>query len=238
MTLNLRSLVGVTLLCAALACGGSRTSTKGAIEPEWYRDADTCAPARFPATLPTLDALVDSAAVLPQLARSGPRDVPPSVLALRFDGDGVAAPVAVLDTHLPREEADSLAVLIASHLRPQRPGQLWGVRLHVSHATLPALSIHRSEFCPPKPTGPVIRVPFQFEGTPEDLEDFRRAGPYHVVALVSSAGAVDIVRLVRSSRSNIMDRLALESVRQLRFEPARLDGAPVPAWFDVRSSKP
>lgn len=67
----------------------------------------------------------------------------------------------------------------------------------------------------------------------EDIEELRRAGPLRIEALVDASGWVTDVHVTMSSHSNLLDRMMRSSVREMRFEPARLDGVPVPGWREL-----
>jgi protein TonB len=62
----------------------------------------------------------------------------------------------------------------------------------------------------------------------------RRMGAQGEVLLdvrVGVDGRVTDVRLKRSSGSDLLDRTAIETVRQWRFAPATVDGQPVAEWY-------
>lgn len=48
---------------------------------------------------------------------------------------------------------------------------------------------------------------------------------------VERDGRVSDVRLKRSSGSNLLDRTAIETVRDWHFQPATVDGKPVAEWY-------
>ena len=51
--------------------------------------------------------------------------------------------------------------------------------------------------------------------------------------LVDRQGRVDQVEIAQSCGYRILDRSALKSVRQWRFEPARRFGRPIEMWVQV-----
>ena len=62
----------------------------------------------------------------------------------------------------------------------------------------------------------------------------RRLGEEGEVQLdihVAQDGAVDEVRLKKSSGSGLLDRTAIDTVKKWRFKPATVDGKPVDEWY-------
>ncbi|HLL84356.1 MAG TPA: energy transducer TonB [Longimicrobium sp.] len=70
--------------------------------------------------------------------------------------------------------------------------------------------------------------PFQF---PEELWDAQVSGETLLRLFISEQGAVDSVRVERTSGYEAFDSAALAGSRSLRFEPARRGDEPVGAWF-------
>ena len=70
--------------------------------------------------------------------------------------------------------------------------------------------------------------PFQY---PEELWDAQVEGETHLRLFITAGGAVDSVRVERTSGYEAFDSAALAGSRALRFEPARRGPEPVGAWF-------
>ena len=68
------------------------------------------------------------------------------------------------------------------------------------------------------------------ERYPPLLKDAGVRGSTRVWIYVDRGGAVENVRIQKSSGYESMDRAALEVARQMEFEPARSDGRPVGVW--------
>lgn len=216
----------------AIACGAARVSTDGAIQPASYDQQTECAPAQFPEQVPAVAQVLDSGALLIQLAQyDAARGA--SVLGVRFDADGAPVPARVLESPLPQRAADSLAALLTARLRAQTPGSVWGVRVRIRHGAPRDLSIERSVFCPPRQVPGTTRLPVVVSASrPEPARI-----PPRLVVLVDPTGRVADVRIIHSSGDSRLDRSHADAARQRRFEPARLDGAAVPAWFQIDFSR-
>jgi len=73
----------------------------------------------------------------------------------------------------------------------------------------------------PKPPYPLIARRLKLEGI------------VIVRVLVNPAGKAEIIRLGKSSGSNVLDQAALSAVQEWSFVPAQQGGQPVSAWVDV-----
>jgi len=71
-----------------------------------------------------------------------------------------------------------------------------------------------------------------------EAQGLQHAGPFRLRVLVDARGAVAEVEWLQHSGSATQDRMAFAAAGQRRFEPASLDGVPVPAWFEIRSEAP
>lgn len=70
--------------------------------------------------------------------------------------------------------------------------------------------------------------PFQY---PEELWEAQVEGETMLRLFITEQGAVDSVRVERTSGYEAFDSAALAGSRSLRFEPARRGAEPVGAWF-------
>jgi protein TonB len=85
----------------------------------------------------------------------------------------------------------------------------------------------------PRPVEPLQNAagkgsPFQY---PEELWEAQVSGETLLRLYISEQGAVDSVRVERTSGFEAFDAAALAGSRSLRFEPARRGDEPVGAWF-------
>ena len=81
---------------------------------------------------------------------------------------------------------------------------------------------------PPKQLAAPAESPFQY---PEELWDAQVEGETMLRLFITEQGAVDSVRVERTSGYEAFDSAALAGGRTLRFEPARRGAEPVGAWF-------
>lgn len=82
-----------------------------------------------------------------------------------------------------------------------------------------------SPFHPPALTGD--GMPFEY---PEDAWDQGVGGETVLRIHISSGGAVDSARVVRSSGHRSLDSAAVAGALKLRYRPARHGDEPVPVW--------
>ncbi|HEX8361609.1 MAG TPA: energy transducer TonB [Longimicrobium sp.] len=81
---------------------------------------------------------------------------------------------------------------------------------------------------PPRQLAAAAESPFQY---PEELWDAQVEGETMLRLFITDAGAVDSVRVERTSGYEAFDSAALAGSRALKFEPARRGSEPVGAWF-------
>lgn len=81
---------------------------------------------------------------------------------------------------------------------------------------------------PETPPRQLSESPFQY---PEELWDAQVEGQTTLRLFISDQGAVDTVRVERTSGYAAFDSAALSGSRELRFEPATRGGKAVAAWF-------
>jgi len=67
---------------------------------------------------------------------------------------------------------------------------------------------------------------------PEDAQQANAYGTVWVQAVVTARGKASRPRIVQEGHRSL-ERVALEVVRDLKFEPARIDRAPVPATVEI-----
>jgi TonB family protein len=137
------------------------------------------------------------------------------------------------ETHVLDSVAPKAAMVLAQSLRPLKPTSWWGVRLRVVAGETPRLTVERSMYCPPVPTGVQARSDRVLVQTgPRD----NALGTGTIVRMVaeaqiSEAGEVWSARMLRSSGESALDDEFLRTLRIRRFSPALVDGFPVPSWY-------
>ena len=182
----------------------------------------SCEPTVGPKTLPTLDALVDSQAVMRHLR--GARDSIPVAVSLSFAENGSVRGARVLEPPGSKHAA-AVAQFLKRRARRQQPGQLWAVRVYLTGTTV---RIERSVFCPPQ----------------RDTTRGRRRGQEMIVrrrmvahVSISAKGDVEEVKLVSKSGALELDEGIRMELYGERYFPALLDGEAIPSWLRTDGSR-
>lgn len=237
---------GAVLACLALswslgACSAAGTSS-GTTDPVFaIRGAGACEPDESPATLPDPRELVDTAALSPELralARSEEAEGE-AVLTLWYQTDGVNMRRDVIAHTLTPFFADSLQALVFSQLRRQAEAEEdWGVRLVIGLGDDVRYEVQRRQICAPAPRDPELESTMAtFFSTGSRYRGGRRERVVVLLVSVHPAGYVSDAKIVRGASSgSSLERELFQYVRQFSFEPATIDGIPVPgqAYVPVR----
>ena len=145
-----RPLVLVAALLALPACATGNATGRSAL----LSDAPTvpgrlCRVSAEPAELPSVDALVDSAALSAaavQVWRAAGAPRGHALFAMGFDREGLNVRRDLLEHRLPQEMADSLQKLVFAHRRTVAQAEHeWGVRLRMDVGEQPVLRVGRRE---------------------------------------------------------------------------------------------
>ena len=200
----------------------------------------SCGPASLPKDLPAVHEIIDSGGALLELRQANALRDSMQLTLLVLAGDSI--PV-----FQPIDSTDGLAAAVLARVAwPQTPGDLWAVRVHVTGGSAAALTISRAVYCPPvlaPASGPpvemmpvlrerVVTVPSGSPGyAPSLFPRVRGTPPVPAVfeVEINPMGAVDSVKMVRSSGSDVFDKYVREHLARQMYEPALLDGIPVPA---------
>ena len=197
-----------------------------------------CEVAQKPKELPPVGALVDSASAVTAL---GTIDAPEGMLFSLVLREGDSIPLV-----RPLFGTDSTAAgIVVSAIRPQkRADESWAVRLLAVGGPALVLRIERASYCPPvfisrsQGTSTSI-VTVRTSITPDRaLRTASRPVPIYVRALISEEGEPLRVTLKGSSGIPELDEQLAASFRDQRFEPARLDGLAVQAWYQSDQAQP
>jgi len=215
------------IVAAQVTCGGTVASSPPAVPLIAAAAGPACFPIPLPFQKPALDSVLDSAAVVTALAASTSSSADSATVALHF------APAGTLIRLVPLSGAvDGALFRNYARMRPSRG--LWGVRLTMRRGSLTPLSFTPSLYCPPQPQEQPGRVTHRDEVmTAQEARSLFAAGPFRLNILVSEAGLPAHVVLTQRSGNDRQDAMILEGARARRFVPGRLDGIPVPAWYEV-----
>lgn len=231
-------LVGASLLAAACASAGS-SAIEGSQLSDTRPDSDRgCRGAGAPRELPSADAMVDSAALSAGVARLWREAGEPSghvLLAMRFDEDGLNVRRDVLEHRSTDALADSVQRLVFAARRTTAPAEReWGVRMRIDLGAQPVLRVARSQECRP---APLQRGDAALAGSFTAWGDVRDPSPPPTMAeggliwvrvALDEAGRVTDARVERSAARVFADQRLLQQVRMIAFNPATVDGYPVP----------
>jgi hypothetical protein len=198
--------------------------------------------------LPAAAAVVDSAALLADLAGDAGWRRPGSyaVLSLTFDGGIALFPVIVLTDLAPLGEqapGEALTQLVRRHTLAQAGADsIWGVRLRLDGGASLSMVITRQEFCRPRAVGSAngslsvgrSTVPIVIADRPMSfsMEEQPVIRPIDLRVLVDAEGSVDRVEvpLIPEFRAEDLRRAIEQTAPAVRFYPALRDGAPERAW--------
>jgi TonB family protein len=231
-------LVGASLMaaaCAPFASAADESSRLSDTRPESERG---CRGAGAPRELPSVDAMVDSAAVSGQLARLWSQAGQPAghvLLAMRYDEDGTNVRRDVMEHRVTDALADSVQRLVFATRRTAQPAEReWGVRMRVDLGARPVLRVARSQECRAEP---VQRGDPALAGTYSGWGDIRDSAPPPTMAegglvwvrvALDESGRVTDARVERSAARVFANQRLLQYVRMIAFNPATVDGYPVP----------
>lgn len=180
-----------------------------------------CSPSLIPAELPSVDAIVDSAAIVEILAGSGAEGV------LRFS---IVADVGESPRVFPHGASSSatewLTPRIQSALRDApKPIVAWGVRLAAAAGPSPALTLERSEYCRPQAIpGSASRATIRVVTEPGSPRTPRVS--LRPIVRVSALGDVRDVTFEQPLNRDLESELR-RVMMGTRYHPARIDGVPV-----------
>lgn len=198
-----------------------------------------CAPAPFPSVLPMVNDVLDSAALAKVLGDSGLRET--LTLSLRLGSLNSDPPVRVLGKPKFPDIARRMATVILSAIRPVPADTPWAFRLELAPSDAPTMSLSRSELCPPARKQELVRTQsyrmeegqaMEMQRRVEEEARLRQMVAFQV--LVQANGRAGEVIRVAASGDRRIDEQMQQIVTRGSYFPAKLDGAPVSAWLQVR----
>jgi hypothetical protein len=239
MTATIRMSLAVVGVCIVALLGGPASPAQS---PELPVDipgtyaARECVAAPFPAALPTLEAVLDSAALVAALQTVEIRGR--NVFGLRLGALEAEPRVRVLEGRASR----AVATAVDAAIGPIPPDRLWSFRLIVAAEDALRVRLERSRVCGGTPSRRLRAETRDVRG--EELERIRREidesreklrqrrSMVHRV-LVDDRGRPLAVELARSSGDRVMDADEARMLRRGRFAPTKLDDVPVAAWIEL-----
>lgn len=204
-----------------------------------------CSASPVPGRLAAAEDLLDSRAVLAELA-----DQPPgrTVLSLIYGPDGRALRNEVVVAGAGYDASLHIRNAVAAHLLPQKARRPWGERLIVETGPNAGFSVQRQEVCPAQALDGrvqdsyVVGVGASYPGSaidPVDVDRDGRAGyrKVRVQALIDQYGRVGDLSLVGSTGITYPGEASrngpLGWLYDVTFEPTLIDGIPTAAWVDL-----
>ena len=204
--------------------------------------AGECHEAPFPAQLPALDSVVDSASLAGGLQALGVNKR--VVFQLRPGGSGPGPHVRVVEKKVPDQIADSSARLVEAMLRPMPPDSSRIFRLHIEMDHALTMRLERSRVCAanPGPKNPETQtVRMQTDSAADSRRAFEDASVRRrtIVArlLLDTYGQIVLMQLVRSSGDRGLDDQVKAAIRERVYTPTTIDGVTVAAWVEMRGDQ-
>jgi hypothetical protein len=203
------------------------------------RQLRRCTLESFPQQLPAASALMDTASLttaIRELRRGAAIDSGSVLLSLGFEPDGVNIRRDVLRHTLSPLVADSIQKLVfAARRTAPTAEQPWGARLRIGLGGEVSYGVERREYCPPRPRDRELESAMEeFMGTGLRSRGGRLERTVLLRVLVNPGGSVAEARVIRGEASGgTLERNLTDFIRRYLFEPASLDGMPVPGHIDV-----
>lgn len=190
----------------------------------------SCMPAPHPSPLPPMDSILGPVGLR---VLSAPLGVETDTVrfALHFQTDGTLLRLLPLSAGLP----DSVVRQIRVQVRSRLFTDVWGLQVLLYPGDPRNLAFRASIYCGPTP--PLRSAPV-YEGRIMTREQARRLearGPFRFLVELDTLGRVRRASMIQSSGDRDWDASVLERARNERYQPATLDGAPIPARYE-RSS--
>lgn len=229
--------LGGTVL--ALGCAGAHART--GLQPATIESAarERCRAAELPRTLPPVNSVVDSAALVARLAgRSATAGSTETVVSLSFGRDGAVQRVVQLIRGENADGATATARMVRALARSHAPDSAWDVRLHIAGGAQPRLSVGRAQFCPAVVDESSLPAGGEIIVSDEQWREMKHAQTYVLRLLIGLNGKVETVRLTQSTGYVYTDHDVIKDAEDERWHPALLDGAPVEAWHVIHGRRP
>jgi hypothetical protein len=226
--------IALLVASAALLAACSARGGPGPGDDLAVRRAGACAPEVPAGTLPAAAALVDVErldALLAPLRPERPDSPAFVVLSLTYEEDGTNIRRDVVQHSVQPVQADSVQELVFTALRTveEREGE-WGARLRIDLSRAGGYAVEPRVYCPPRPRNRQMQ---------EEMREYLSSGVRYrrgqrertllVEVDVQPGGYPADARIVRGgAQGSSLERSVRDFVRAFTFDPASLDGVPVP----------
>jgi len=214
------------LLLLMLAVAGTRPTDTALLQI-----APECRPVDSPKRLPTVAAMVDSAALALQIARAPVIESPEIRLGVAFPRPSGPPQAWVIGSGVAPEARARLAELVQAALRADGAPPGTTFRIHLRVATPIGVRVERSILCAPVPLDSATSTQSAVQ-----LREGSGHAPTHswkavIRQRIGADGQGLDARLRPGSGRPEIDRLALDPIFARRWRPAMLDGRPVAVWL-------
>jgi hypothetical protein len=190
--------------------------------------AQDCQPVATPKRLPSLNQLLDSAALVAGITDGKAAGNGAIVLGLAYPERVGPPTVFGVEPSDSAEAGGDFQRQVLTHLRAK--GAAPGTTLRLRLRPPADFRVERSVLCPPIPydSTSLMRVAISSgRGGAVPVQRWKSA----IRVLIGEDGSVLDARLQPASGRGNIDRLVLEPVYRGRWRPATLDGRPVKVWF-------
>jgi hypothetical protein len=222
------------------ACSGARAAPDRAeLLTATPPRSTACLPNASPERLPAADVVVDSASLVESVARireAATGDSAFVLLTMAFDREGMNIRRTVIEHNVSPILADSVQRLVfASRRELPEADEEWGVRLRVDLVDPVGVRVGRREYCPPAARSPELDAAMhRLQPMSVTYRSGVRERVLQVRARVNEVGVITSAQIARGElQGSSLERAITDYLRQFLFDPATVDGTPVPSIVQV-----
>jgi len=226
------------LLAAALLAGCGARGVPAGADLE-VRRGTACGPEVPADSLPAPAELLDVArldALLAPLRPAEPDSPRVVLLSLSYEEDGTNVRRDVVQHSVEPPQADTVQELVFAALRtmPERD-TAWGARLRIDLSRAGGYAVEPRVYCPPRARNRQLQEEMrQYLSSGVRYRRGRRERTLLVEVDVAPAGYASDARIVRGGgQGSTLERSVRDFVRAFTFDPAVLDGVPVPGRLTI-----
>jgi TonB family protein len=221
--------------CAPGVAAGPSLLPAGWAPPQGQR----CEVGDAPRQLPSVDQVVDSAALAGELG--GATGGSYGMFTVGFDTLGMADTVRLAGGDLPAATRAAWYDAVTRRMRERSPfpvpvrrgrPESWSVLLRVDGGSAPAFRLGRSEDCPPVLTNGFAVQNYAQQTFAQLIRNNpiqRRPARVVMEFVVDSTGVVRDARVYSSNGVPSVDEIARRAIAQSQFQPALLNRVPIPS---------